>query len=160
MIESLNIIRSLGLAPVFEDLYFGRDVPAGLVTYMRYPAEFRNTSLDDWQSLTSGGLVPIVDDGNFQEVCLFDTQRRRFVTKSIEEPAENVQEFDSWQQYLAQRLLEIADSGLDYTELGDVASTVGFERTAELIALLDEMESMTDAEAEERAERFVRESAA
>ncbi|HXH50591.1 MAG TPA: hypothetical protein VNM47_14720 [Terriglobia bacterium] len=160
MIESLNVIRSLGLAPVFEDLYFGRDVPDGLETYMRYPAEFRNTSLDDWQSLTSGGLVPIVDDGNLQEVCLFDTQRRRFVTKSIEEPAEIVQEFDSWQQYLAQRLLEIADSGLDDTELEDVASTVGFERTAELIALLDEMESMTDAEAEERAARFIRESAA
>jgi hypothetical protein len=62
MIESLNVIRSLGLAPVFEDLYFGRDAPEGLETYMRYPAEFRNTTLGDWQSLTSGGLVPIVDD--------------------------------------------------------------------------------------------------
>ena len=82
------------------------------------------------------------------------------MTRSIEEPAETVQEFDSWQQYLAQRLLEIADSGLDDTELEDVAKTVGFTRTAELIALLDEMETLTDAEAGERAAQFIRESAA
>jgi hypothetical protein len=30
MTESLDAIRSLGLAPVFEDLYFGRPVPADL----------------------------------------------------------------------------------------------------------------------------------
>ncbi|HET7213319.1 MAG TPA: hypothetical protein VFL79_07025 [Terriglobia bacterium] len=91
---------------------------------------------------------------------LFDTQRRRFVTRSVEEPAVTVQEFDSWQQYLAQRLLEIADSGLDDTELEGVAKTVGFTRTAELIALLDNMENLTDEEAEERVAQFIRESAA
>jgi hypothetical protein len=37
--------------------------------------------------------------------------------------------------------------------------TVGFARTAKLIDLLDEMESLTDPEGEERAARFVRESA-
>ena len=159
MIESLNVIRSLGLAPVFEDLYFGREVAAGLETCMRYPDEFRNSSLADWKSLTSGGLVPIVDDGNFQEVCLFDTQRHRFVVKSVEEPTEIVREFASWQQYLAQRLLEMADSGMDDAELEQVAKTMGFLRTGEFIDLLNEMESLTDAEAEKLAARFVQESA-
>jgi hypothetical protein len=82
------------------------------------------------------------------------------VTKSIEEPAENMLEFDSWQQYLAQRLFEIADSELDDSELEVIAETVGFKRTAELIALLDDMESLADVETEERTSRFIRESAA
>ena len=58
MIESLDTIRTLGLAPVFEDLYFGREVPANLQIYMRYPTEFRNTTPDKWNPLTEGGRRP------------------------------------------------------------------------------------------------------
>jgi len=158
MIESLNAIRSLGLARVFEDLYFGRDVPHGLQISMRYPGEFRTTSLVEWQPLTASGLVPIVDDGNFPEICLYDARRQRLVVKALEEPAERLREFVSWQQYLAHRLLAIADSGLSDPELIDVANADGFARTAELIALLDEMGNLTDREADVRAARFVRES--
>jgi hypothetical protein len=44
MIESLNAIRSLGLAPVFEDLYFGRANRADLLYCIKYPGEFHNVS--------------------------------------------------------------------------------------------------------------------
>ena len=156
MTESLNTIRTLGLAPVFEDLYFGRDVPANLQIYMRYPTEFRNATLDEWKPLTEGGsLIPIVDDGNFYNICLFDTRRRKFIVKSVEEPERIVTEFDSWEQYLAYALLEIGDSGASEDELIQVADTVGFRHTAELLSLLREMETLSDRESDERVAQFI-----
>jgi hypothetical protein len=156
MIESLDTIRTLGLAPVFEDLYFGREVPANLQIYMRYPTEFRNTTPDKWNPLTEGGrLVPIVDDGNFYNICLFDALRRKFVVKSVEEPERMVREFDSWQQYLAYTLLEIGDSGASENELIQVAETVEFRHTAELLSFLREMETLSDREIDQRAAQFI-----
>ena len=158
MNESLYAIRRLGLARVFEDLYFGSDVPAGLQIYMRYPREFHSGSLVDWQPLTLGGLIPILADGNFQEVCLFDSRAGRFVVKSIEEPAVAACEFVSWQQFLAHRLVEIADSGLDGAGFAALANAVGFARTNELIALLDMLDGLGDVDAAERAAQFIRDT--
>jgi hypothetical protein len=77
------------------------------------------------------------------------------VVKSVEEPERIVSEFDSWQQYLAFALLEIADSGPSEDELIEVAEVVGFRRRAELLALLREMETLSDDEIDERATEFV-----
>ncbi len=155
MIESLRAIRSLTLAPVFEDLYFGRDVPANLQIYLRYPREFHDASPGDLRRLTEGRFVPLVNDGNLDTVCLFDPERRSFVVKSLDEPETVVQEFDHWQQFLAAKLLEIADSGPSRAELRAIAAIVGFRRTPELLALLDELESLPDAEVDTRSAEFV-----
>jgi hypothetical protein len=159
MIESLNAIRALGLAPVFESLYFGREVPANLAVYMGYPAVFRSATLAQCAPLTEGGLVPIVDDGNGQRICLFDPGAGGFVVKFLDEPREIVREFSSWQQYLAYALLEMADSGLSEDELIEVAEATGFTRTADLVAVLHEMESLPDSAVDERSERFIEECA-
>ena len=155
MTESLDTIRTLGLARIFEDLYFGREVPTNLQIYMRYPSEFRDATLDEWRPLTEGNLIPIVDDGNFCNICLFDPLRRKFVVKFVEEPARIVREFDSWQQYLAYALLEIADSGPSDEELIQVAEAVGFYHTAELLSLLRETEALSDREIDQRAAQFI-----
>ena len=155
MTESLDAIRTLRLAPVFEDLSFDRVVPANLRIYMRYPSEFRNATLDEWKPLTEGNLVPIVDDGSFYNICFFDPSRRKFVVKNVEEPEQIVREFDSWQSYLAYALLEIADSGPSDVELVQVAEAVGFQHTAELLSLLRQMERLSDREIDERAAQFI-----
>lgn len=142
MIESLNAVRSLGLAPVFEQLYFGREVPAGVATYMQYPQMFRDATPAQCEPLTQGGLVPIVDDGDGGRICLFDPHTGAFVV------------------YLAYVLLEIADSGLGEEELIDVAQATGFKRTGELVALLRELESQGDAAAGQLCEHFIDECAA
>lgn len=155
MIESLNTMRTLGLAPVFEDLYFGREVPASVANYIGYPSMFHNVTLTQCEPLTDGGLVPIVDDGNGDRICLFDARTGAFAVKFMEEPRRVVREFASWQQYLAYALLEIADSGADDEELVEVAHVMGFTRTGELIALLHEIESLPDNTADQRCERFI-----
>ena len=155
MTESLDTIRALGLAPVFEDLYFAREVPANLGIYMCYPRQFRNATLDEWKPLTEGRLVPIVDDGNFYNICLFDPRRRKFVIKFVEEPEETVREFDSWQQFLAYALLQIAESGPGEDELIRLADVMGFHYTPGLLLLLREMESLSDGDIDQRAEQFI-----
>ena len=125
---------------------------------MSYPSQFRSASLNTWLPLTEGRLIPIVDDGNFYDICLYDPQQRKFVVKFIEEPDKPVREFDSWQQYLAYKLLEIAESGPSEGELIAIAEAVGFNYTAELLSLLREMEALSDREIDQRTERFIRES--
>ena len=82
------------------------------------------------------------------------------MVKFIEEPRRVVREFASWQQYLAYALLEISDSGLSDEELVEVAQATGFTRTGELVALLQEMESLPDQAADQVCERFIKECAA
>ena len=160
MIESLNTIRALGLAPVFESLYFGSAVPANVGIYMRYPSMFRNVALAQCEPLTEGGLVPIVADGNGSGICLFKPRTGAFVVKFIDEPHRVVREFAFWQQYLAHALLEIADSGPSEAELVAVAQSIGFRRTDDLVALLREMEHLPDPEIDERCEQFIEQSEA
>jgi hypothetical protein len=156
MIESLDTMRRLRLAGVFEDLFFGRSVPADLQIYMSYPSRFHDTTLGDWQPLTDGGLIPIVDDGNFYDICFFDPNRRKFVLKFVEEPRTIVREFDSWQQFLAYKLLDIAESGPDEDTLVELADAVGFTHTRELLSVLREMKALADDDVEGRAEQFIR----
>ena len=155
MMESLNAIRSLGLAPVFEDLYFGRKVPGDIGLYLRYPDMFRNATDAPEGPLTAAGLVPIVADGNGDTVCFYDPRSSTFVLKSIEEPEQVERQFASWQQYLAYRLLEIADSGASDEEVAEVALATAFTRTEELLELLEEMESLTDQQVERRTGQFI-----
>jgi hypothetical protein len=120
---------------------------------------FHETTLAQCGPLTEAGLVPIVGDGNGDCICLFDPGRGAFAVKSIEEPGDVVRHFVSWQQYLAYALLEIADSGPTEEELVEVAEAIGFTRTDELVALLEELESLPDATVDQRCEQFIDECA-
>ena len=155
MIESLNAIRSLELPPVVEDLYFGRPVPADLQIYLKYPSEFHNLSLEDCRMLTTGGLIPILSDGNFSDIYCFDPSRSKLVIKSTEEPGKIQREFDSWQHFLGYKLLEIADSGASNDELVAVADAMGFIHTAELVSVLHRMEALSDDDSQQLAEQFI-----
>ena len=155
MIESLNTIRSLELPSVVEDLYFGRSVPSNLQIYLKYPSEFHNRRVEECRMLTAGGVVPLLSDGNFSDIYCFDASRRKFVIKSAEEPDKTQREFDSWQQFLAYKLLEIADSGVTDDELVSIADVLEFSHTDELISLLHRMEELSDEASLHLAEEFI-----
>ena len=117
-------------------------------------SEFRNATLDEWKPLTEGSLVPIIDDGSFYDICLFDPRRQKFVVKNVEEPEQIVREFDSWQSYLAYALLEIADSGPSDVELVQVAEAVGFPAYCE-VALAPSTDGATFRSRNRRASRSI-----
>jgi hypothetical protein len=156
MIESLDTIRALGLAPVFEELYFGRADSAALLFSLTYPGEFHDLNLEDWEPLTAGGLVPLCSDGNFYDIYLYDPARRKFVVKFLEEPRRVKREFDNWQQFLASKLLEAAESGPTDEELKAAAELMGFKHTAGLLSLLGRAEGLPGSEPGRAEEDFVR----
>jgi hypothetical protein len=61
-----------------------------------------------------------------------------------------------WQQFLAYKLLDIAESGLDEDTLAELADAVGFTHTRELLSVLREMKALADDDVEGRAEQFIR----
>jgi hypothetical protein len=160
MRESLNAIRSLGLAPIFEDIYFGRADLADILFCMKYPSKFRDLKLEDCEPLTSGGLVPLFSDDNFYDIYLYDPARHKFVVKFLEEPCRIKREFDNWQQFLAYKLLEVAETGPSDDELRAVAEVLGFRHTAELGSLFERMEGISGREIEQLEEAFIRACAA
>lgn len=155
MIESLNAIRSLNLPAVVEDLYFARSVSSDLQLYLKYPSEFHNRSLEECGMLTAGGLIPILSDTNFSDIYCFDPLRHKFVIKSVEEPDKIQREFDSWQQFVGYKLLEIADSGASDDELVSLADVLDFRHTAALLSLLHRMEELSDDDAQRLVEEFI-----
>ena len=160
MIESLNTIRALGLAPIFEELYFGRADTALLLLSMKYPRKFHEWKLDECWPLTSGGLIPLFSDGNFYEIYFYDPARHKFVVKFLEDPDRIEHEFDHWQQFLAFKLKEAAESGPTGEKLKLAAEAMGFKYTAELLSLLDSMEGLPDSQLDRVGKDFIRACAA
>lgn len=155
MLESLQAIRALGLSSVFEDLYHGRPVPGTIGFYFRYPSAFHGLTLEDGRPLTDGTQIPIVADADFYEICFFDPKTNGFVLKALEEPEIVLRVFASWQQFLAHRLLAIADSAAPPDELRIVADSIGFSHTERFFALLESMNDHTDAESRILGVQFV-----
>ena len=160
MKESLHAIRALGLAPVFEDLYFGRADRAALLFSMTYPGQLHDLILKDCEPLTSGGLVPLFSDEDFYDIYFYDPARHKFVVKFLEEPGRIKREFDTWQQLLAYRLLEVAETGPTDEELEGAAELMGFRHTAELLSLPRSMEGLSGSEIKRLEEEFIRACAA
>ena len=154
MIESLETIRALKLAPVFEDLYHGKP-GLNLALYFSYPTEFHEANMVELDVLIGGRLIPIVADAEAQEICLFDPLEKSFVTKSIEQPQQPEQVFTNWQQFLATKLLEIADSGASDEELSELATEMRFSNLQGLLRTLAKMDQMSDREANRIADEFV-----
>ena len=158
MIESLDTMRTSARRESLRICTSAEDVPADLQIYMSYPSRFHDTTLGDWQPLTEGGLIPIVDDGNFYDIRFFDPNRRKFVLKFVEEPGTIVREFDSWQQFLAYKLLDIAESGLDEDTLVELADADGIHAHPGVAFMLREMKTLADDDVEgsHLAEQFIR----
>jgi hypothetical protein len=156
MIESLNTIRSLGLAPIFEDLYFGKADSRKLLFLMKYPSRFHDLKLEAFEPLTSGGLVPLFSDDNFYDIYLYDPKRHKIVVKFLEEPDKISREFDNWQQFLAYKLLELSETGPTNDELRSVSELIGFRHTAELFSLFERMGQVSDSQIEQLEEDFIR----
>jgi hypothetical protein len=156
VIESLNAIRSLGLAPIFEDLYFGKANSASLLFMLKYPSKFHDLRLEECQPLTSGGLIPLFSDDDFYDIYLYDPVRHKVVVKFLEEPDTIDREFDNWQQFLAYKLLELSETGPTDDELRAVAEVAGFRHTSELFSMFERMKQLSGIDAQQLEEDFIR----
>lgn len=134
--ESLATIESLGVAPVFANSYRSKDLPFHLEIYFGPPEEFF-LGPETQDIYTEGRLIPLLDDGNFGIVTFYDPTAHTFVQIDIEEPDGERTILRSWQQYLADLFIRIADSGVeDAAGLAQISNMIGFmhlERTLEFM---------------------------
>jgi hypothetical protein len=134
--ESLAALESLGVADVFADSYRSKNLPRKLDIHFGPPEEF--FLAPGTQDLyTNGLLVPLLDDGNFRIVTFLDPETSCFVQMDVEEPEDSRTVLTSWQQYLADVFMGIAESGADDDELAVIAQLIGFQHMDRTLEFMD-----------------------
>jgi len=136
--EALAALLSLDPAPVFGESYRQKQLPENLDIHFGPPEEFFLAS-DTQSPYTDGGLIPILDDGNFGIVTFLEPKTRTIVQKDVESAFEEYPRFQNWQQYLGSLVINMAESIDDDERLERMADLVGFKYLEETLSLLDSL---------------------
>jgi hypothetical protein len=96
--------------------------------------------------------VTVCEDGNFGVVTFYDRDAESFVQKAVESPQASPLVLASWQQYLADLFIRIAESGVSDEELEQIAGVIGFRHMERTLAF---MESTDDTEWSTRRREFI-----
>lgn len=121
-------LASLKPAQVFLDSYRFRLLPENLDIYFGPPEEFFLTESSS-EAYTRGGLIPILDNGNFDTVTFLDPATGELAQIDVETPGESRDRFVHWQQYLANLMIVIGESIADDERLRRIAVLIGFDYT-------------------------------
>ena len=135
---ALAALLSLDTTPVFGESYRQKQLPENLDIYFGPPEEFFLAS-DTQSPYTDGGLIPILDDGNFGVVTFLDLKTRTIVQKDVECPFEEYARFQNWQQYLGSLVINMAESIDDDERLRRMSDLVGYKYFDETLILLDSL---------------------
>ncbi|NNJ26435.1 hypothetical protein [Alienimonas chondri] len=87
------------------------------------------------QHHTRGVLIPLLDNGNFDEV-LFDDSAGGLVSMLVEDETVRIQ-FVNWDQYLAYLMIQISEAVDDDATLLRIGQLIGFAHTTTLLQFLD-----------------------
>ena len=99
--------------------------------------------------------MPILDDGNFGVVTFYDPADASLVQMDVESPGEVRGSFAGWEQYLADLMIQISESGVDNDRLRRVAELVGFREVERLFAFFQDVAALSDEEYRAARRRFV-----
>ena len=152
--EALAALLSLDPAPVFGESYRSKRLPENLEIYFGPPEEFFLAG-DTQSPYTDGGLIPILDDGNFGIVTFVDPVSRALVQKSVESPFEEYARFQNWQQYLGSLVINIAESIDDDERLRVMSDLIGYRYLDDTLALLDDLANAPHDEYHRARARFL-----
>jgi hypothetical protein len=152
--EALAALLSLDPAPVFGESYRNKHLPGNLEIYFGPPEEFFLAG-DTQSRYTDGGLIPILDDGNFGIVTFFDPESRTLVQKDVESPLDEYARFHNWQQYLGALVINIAESIDDDERLRVMSDLVGYRYFDETLGVLDGLKNAPYEEYHRARARFL-----
>jgi hypothetical protein len=133
--QAYETLAALHPAPVFLQAYEVKRLPEDLDIYFGPPEEFF-LAPETQEPYTRGRLVPLLDDGNFGVVTFYDLATRSLVQIDVESPDEVRATFWCWQQYLADLVIEVAESVESDERLRRMAELMQFRCTTELLAVL------------------------
>lgn len=152
--EAYAALASLNPAPVFLQAYHTERLPENLHIYFGVPEEFFIAS-DSEEPYTHGQMIPILDDGNFGIVTFLNPTTHELVQLDIESPGEERAVFRNWQQFLADLLILMGESGVTDEKLQRIAGLVGFAHTDALFAFFERIQDANNAEYRALREQFV-----
>jgi hypothetical protein len=147
-------LASFHPAPIFLEAYRSQRLPLNLDIYFGPPEEFFLFP-DTEAAYTGGRLIPILDDGNFGIVTFYDPDSGDLLQKDVESPREVRARLATWQQYLADLMIRIAETIEDDDEVRDIAELIGFRYYLELMAFLEERPEEPFEEYHERRRVFI-----
>jgi len=152
--EAYAALASLNPAPVFLQAYHTERLPENLDISFGVPEEFF-IAADSQEPYTHGQMIPILDDGNFGLVTFLNPHTRELVQVDVESPGEVRGVFQNWQQFLADLLIGIGESGVTDEQLRRIAELVGFAHTDALFAFFERIQDANNAEYRALREQFV-----
>lgn len=141
--QSFNALASLQPAAVFLEAYQGHSLPHNLASFFGPPEELF-IAPDSQAPYTKGHLIPLLDDGCFCTVTLFNPSTGRLIQRSMELPEEGIVTLQNWQQYLATVMLRMAES-LEEEEdaIRAIAAILDFHHVDALLAHLEHAQALT-----------------
>ena len=142
--EALAALTSLNPAPIFLDAYRMQRLPENLDFHIGAPAEFFLAPATQ-DAYTQGRFVPLLDDGCFSAVLMFDPATRELREIELESPQAAPTPFRHWQHYLAHLMLRIGESIDEVERLRRIAALVGFEHAALFFDFLARSEGLRGA---------------
>jgi hypothetical protein len=152
--QAYQTLAALKPAAVFLQSYGDQRLPENLDIYFGPPGEFF-IAPETQEPYAKGRLVPILDDGNFGEVLFYDPDSRSLLQIDVEAPDEVRSVFTSWQQYLADLLIRIGESGVDDESLRRIANLVQFHPVEELFAFYERAQDLADEQYEAAKRQFL-----
>src|SRR5262245_36166688 len=152
--EALAALLSLNPAPVFGESYRSKRLPESLEIYFGPPEEFF-LAADTQSPYTDGGLIPILDDGNFGIVTFLDPKSGALVQKDVESPPDEYARFHNWQLYLGALVINMAESIDDDERLRVMSDLVGYRYFDETLDLLNGLEDASHEEHDRAKMRFL-----
>jgi hypothetical protein len=134
--QAFTTLKSLNPAPVFLDAYRVEWLPENLDIYFGPPEGFF-LAPDMQVHYTQNMLIPILDDGNFGIVTLYDPIDGSLIQKDVEQPEKIRARFENWQQYLAEIFIRIAETIEDDARIRRMGELIQYKYVEQTIALLN-----------------------
>ncbi|HEY1378542.1 MAG TPA: hypothetical protein VGF55_17210 [Gemmataceae bacterium] len=139
--QAYQTLAALNPAPVFLQSYEVKRLPENLDIHFGPPEEFF-LAADTQDPYTRGRLVPLLDDSNFGLVTFYDPADGSLVQMDVEEPGRVRERFANWQQYLADLMIVIGESGVEDERFRRIAGLVQFGHVDELFAFFDRVAAL------------------
>lgn len=123
--KSYAALAKLKPAPVFLQSYQSKRLPEDLNIYFGPPEELFLAPATD-EEYPWGDRIPILDDGNFGLLLFVDPGTKKLAQIDIECPDEIHDEYENWQQYLAELMIRIGEGIDDDKRVRRAAKVIAF----------------------------------
>jgi|SRR5215204_2355752 len=133
--DSIELAARLQLPEIAQRVVRGEKLENNVDIIFRAPLEFYIMDEDQQLSYGQGKIIPLWDDGNFDEIAGYHIEAERYVRFYVEEDvdAESVPTY-SWQRVLLphfERLFDLFDGNME--KLKDLAAQFQFDYLEQLV---------------------------